>query len=353
MMRSLTLPIVVSGAVATALAGCPGTGSNLVPQRAVSSKTASLPTTSQVLTLFAGGTMGSVDGLGAAAKFDGPNGLDIDVLGRLIVAEAGGNRIRRIEPNGQTSVVAGGKRGWRDGKKSEAQFNGPYGVAARRDGIVLVADTGNHRIRAIASDGTVTTLAGDGTPGADDGEGTHARFRSPFAIAVTALDEVIVADTGNHRLRLIDRDGKVSTLAGDTAGYEDGSLGAARFNGPADVAIDRFGHIYVADLRNNVVRLVKAQDGTVETLAGAAQEGDVDGERSNARFRLPSGLAVDLSGNVYVADAGNAAVKRIAANGRVSTVARAERTAPTDIVATADGRLYVTDTGGQRILRSD
>lgn len=339
--------------IALVIEACQGTGRASTPGGlAPASATPASSPDARTFTTFVGGTRGDRDGKGEVARFDEPGGIQVDAGGRLVVVEAGGHRVRRIGPDGTVETLAGGQRGWQDGIRAEARFDAPAGVAVRRDGSLVVADTANNRIRQVSLDGHVSTLAGDSAPGSADGVRTEARFRSPFAVALTALDEVLVADTGNHRIRLIGRDGRVSTLAGTEAGYRDGSASDARFNGPTDLAIDRFGRIYVCDLRNHVVRILDNQAGRVVTLAGNGQEGFDDGEAANARFRLPAGLDVDSGGLVYVADAGNAAIRRISAEGRVTTMARLARTAPADVAVAPDGVLYVTDPGGHRILSS-
>lgn len=334
---------------------CVGVGSNAAPTPLGATPATRAPSTQpgeRTFAIILGGPRSATAGSSPVPPLDGPNGIDADGNGRLVFAESTGHRIRRLEADGTITAFGSGTAGWRDGTTAEARFDRPYGVAVRRDASIVVADTGNHRIRLITSTGMVTTLAGNGAPGSADGDGTHASFHSPFSVAVTALDEVVVADTGNHRLRLIDRGGKVSTLAGSSVGFADGELSRAAFNGPTDVAVDRFGRIYVADIRNHSVRLVDVVNGKVLTLAGAPDAGDEDGEPSKARFRLPSGLAVDGLGNVYVADTGNSAVKRVDPTGRTETVARTPGLGPSDVAVGADGALYVTDTAGHAVLRS-
>lgn len=342
-------------ASAAATQSCVGAGSNATPTThgtATATKGPNSQPGERTFAVFLGGPRITTSGSGPVPPLDGPNGLDVDGNGWLFFAETAGHRIRRIEPDGVMTAFGSGTAGWRDGTSAEARFNRPYGVAVRRDASIIVADTGNHRIRLVTSTGVVTTLAGNGVPGSVDGDGTQATFHSPFSVAVTALDEVVVADTGNHRLRLIDRTGKVSTLAGSSVGFADGELSRAAFNGPTDVAIDRFGRIYVADIRNHAIRVVDLAHGKVLTLAGAPEAGDEDGEPSTARFRLPSGLAVDNLGNVYVADTGNSAVKRVESTGRTETVARTPGLGPSDVAVGPDGALYITDTTGHTVLRS-
>jgi sugar lactone lactonase YvrE len=189
---------------------------------------------------------------------------------RLYVADTGNHTIRQIRFTGsfegcpQTRVVetiagAAGQAGSVDGAAVAARFNGPRGVAAGPDGSVFVADTGNHAIRRIASDGTVTTIAGEpGVPGLDDGVARSAHLNNPSGIDVNAKGEIFIADTGNHTIRMITTDGRLVTLAGvpGVAGFADGLASSARFSGPVGVRIAPDGTLLVADTSNNVIRRV-------------------------------------------------------------------------------------------------
>ena len=161
-------------------------------------------------------------------------------------------------------------------------------VALDSAGVLYVADSGNHRIRVIAS-GQVSTLAGDGTAGLLDGPAPGARFNGPVGLAQSADGTLYVADSGNHCIRVISG-GKVTTVAGDgTAGYLDGPAAGARFNAPAALALEG-GDIYVADTGNHRIRVISG--GQVSTLAGDGTAGYLDGPAGQARFRDPSGLAL-------------------------------------------------------------
>ena len=166
---------------------------------------------------LAGGAEGYADGSGAAASFHTPSGLALDAAGNLYVADTGNNAIRKVSPQGVVSTVAGGAgAGERDGVGAAARFNGPVGVAVDTAGNVLVADTYNDRIRRITPDGTVSTLAG-GAPGHQDGPLAQALFDTPTGIAVDARGGVLVADSGNGAIRRLGADGVVTTLAGGEA----------------------------------------------------------------------------------------------------------------------------------------
>ena len=190
--------------------------------------------------------------------------------------------------------------GYTDGTGTSAQFNYPSGVAVDGAGNVYVADCHNHRIRKITASGVVSTLAGSGTSGYADGTGTSAQFDYPTGVAVDGAGNVYVADSDNHRIRKITASGVVSTLAGSTYGYTDGTGTSAKFYYPRGVAVDGAGNVYVADRVNHRIRKITAS-GVVSTLAGSAQ-GYTDGTGTSAKFYYPFGVAVDGAGNVYVAD---------------------------------------------------
>jgi sugar lactone lactonase YvrE len=249
------------------------------------------------------------------------------------------------------TVLAGdGVAGVRDGSSDRARFSDPSGIVAAPDGALFVADAGDaHRIRRIGSDGTISTFAG-GEQGYADGIGTQARFHTPSGLAMDVRGTLYVADTGNNLIRRITADGAVTTVAGGLdAGFRDAPGSAARFNGPIGVAVDRNGRVIVADSYNDRIRAIEA-DGAVVTIAGSGEPGAVDGSRFEARFDTPCGVAVDAAGNVYVADTGNGAVRRISADGVVSTVGPPPPFGllrPIGIGVSADGLIYVTDDRGR------
>jgi hypothetical protein len=189
---------------------------------------------------------------------------------RLYIADTGNHTIRQIRFTGsfegcpQTRVVetiagAAGQAGSVDGAGAAARFNGPRGVAAGPDGSVFVADTGNHAIRRIAPDGTVTTIAGEpGVPGFEDGIARSAHLNNLSGIDVNAKGEIFIADTGNHTIRMITTDGRLVTLAGvpGVSGFADGLASSARFSGPVGIRIAPDGTLLVADTSNNAVRRV-------------------------------------------------------------------------------------------------
>ncbi len=259
----------------------------------------------------------------------------------------------------QPVLLAGeGIRGWRDGAAGQARFADPYGIAADSAGNLYVADAGDtNRIRRLGADGQVSSLAG-GREGFADGKGTAAAFHTPSGLALDATGNLYVADTGNHAIRKISPAGLVTTLAGTgQSGFRDGPARQAQFNGPMAIAVDKQGRVYVADTYNDRIRRIDL-DGMVTTLAGGNHPGFADGPGTSARFDTPCGLAVDAQGNVWIADTRNRAIRKLGSDGRVSTLAQADKEdeqaplrRPLAITAGTDGYLYVGEMSHGRLLR--
>jgi len=204
---------------------------------------------------------------------------------------------------------AGGTEGYKDETGTEAQFSRPTGVAVDSSGNLYVADTDNDRIRKITSGGVVTTFAGS-TAGHQEGAGTATQFNRPSGVAVDSSGNLYVTDTGNHRIRKITSAGVVTTLAGSKWGYHDATGTAAQFFFPTGVAVDSSGNLYVVDHSNNRIRKITSA-GKVSTLAGSATRGKEDGVGTAAQFDYPTGVAVDSSGILYVADYLNHCIRKI------------------------------------------
>jgi ABC-type branched-subunit amino acid transport system substrate-binding protein/sugar lactone lactonase YvrE len=262
-----------------------------------------------VSTLAGNGIAGYADGPGAAAQFNAPAGLDVDAAGYVYVADAINDRIRVIHPDGTVDTLAGdGTRGYRDGAAASAQFSAPTGVAADAQGFVYVADLGNHRIRVISPEGRVSTLAGSGAPGLRDGAPDEAQFNLPYRVTLDAAGNLYVVEglwmlrLGSHALRRIAPDGRVSTIVGGQgAGFADGPTAEAGLFWPSDVAVDASGTLYVADAGNHRIRAITPQ-GTVATLAGSGALGHGDGSGPEAAFFWPDGIALDGAGHLIVTE---------------------------------------------------
>ncbi|HKS30646.1 MAG TPA: hypothetical protein VJS44_22660 [Pyrinomonadaceae bacterium] len=259
-----------------------------------------------------------------------------------------------------TTLAGDGSPGFNDGAAGQARFSDPFGVAVDSKGNVYVSDAGeNNRIRKLTPEGAVTTLAG-ADEGFQDGQGAGAKFNTPSALAVDAQDNLYVADTGNNAVRKIAPDGTVTTLAGGgEAGYMDGASRDARFNAPIGVAVDSDGSVYVADTYNDRIRKV-AKDGQVTTVAGGgASPGYLDGPALSASFDTPCGLLVTPKGELYIADTGNNAIRRLTKEGQVTTLASAGPMtenqsllfAPVGLALTHDGILYAVGNDRGRVAQ--
>ena len=269
-------------------------------------------TPSGVVSTFAGtGQPGSQDGHRLSASFNNPYGLALDAKGNLYVGDVSNHSIRKISVEGRVTTLAGGRKGFSDRKGELAMFDHPYGVAVDSKNNVYVADSYNNRIRKVAPDGTTITVAGNGNDGFVDGRAKDAEFYVPIGIVIDAGGNIYVGDEGNSSIRKISRDGKVATLAGNGKfSFSDGVGRNATFNAPGGIAIDRTGNLYVADYLNNCIRRVSTA-GEVRKIAGKLDKGFADGVPSQALFYYPFGIAVDASGIVYVGDYYNHRIRKI------------------------------------------
>lgn len=291
----------------------------------------------------AAGSAGASDGRGPRARFFRPSGIAVDAAGNLFVADTRNYTIRRVSAAGVVSTLAGRAQhdGSRDGSATQARFGFPQGIAVDTLGNVYVADTFSHAIRKIIR-GSVTTLAGQSSPpamGSADGPGASARFAYPSSLAIDGGGNLYVADSHSLTVRKITPDGTVTTLAGlaDHPGTQDGPGATARFAALGAVAVDRRGNLYLTDFvytpvpatgkyvkpgPGATVRRVDAA-GVVSTLAGHASNpsGSPDGIGAAARFESPSGIVADPAGTLYVTDTTANTVRRITAAGEVTTLA--------------------------------
>ena|GEM_PF-764697 len=265
------------------------------------------------VTTFAGSSAGFAAGPRLSAKFDEPRGLATDADGVIYIADTANNRIRAIDPSGNTRVIAGtGVAGFAEGTAAQAQFDSPTGVVVASDGTLYVTDKDNHRIRSISPAGLVDTLAGTGEGNFTDGVADAARFNYPWGIAMETDDILYVADRDNNRVRKLTR--------GEDGVWTVGSLTAALSN-PLGIAVSTSGEVYVTEDGSHAVRRI-SNAGSVDTLAGNnATSGFADASGGAARFDSPQGLCLDSSGHILVADTGNHRIRRIAPDRTVTTLA--------------------------------
>lgn len=261
----------------------------------------------------------------ADAGLQGPTDVAVDSLGNVFVLDSLASSVKKVTPGGGVSVFAGAPQfGSRDGTGTDARFSYPVGLTIDGDDNLFVADSGNSVLRKVTPAAVVTTPAGAAMlSGTDDGLGEAARFRSPRAMLMGADDNLLVADSSNHTIRSITPAGDTQTYAGlgGVSGTANGTRDAARFNLPSGLARDAAGNLYVADTSNHVIRKI-TPDGTVSTFAGTAgSQGAVDDVGADARFRSPRALVIDKAGNLFVADSSNHALRKITPGGVVSTIA--------------------------------
>lgn len=253
--------------------------------------------TNKIKTLAGSGTRGFSEGAAQDAAFNQPVAVTVAKDGTVYVADRDNHRIRTIAVNGTVSTLAGdGNIGFKDGDAALAQFNEPYGVVLNPDETkLLVADYLNHAIRTIdLATGKVSTLAGNGQKGFEDGLGSKASFFQPYNITIDHKGDYYIPDQKNHAIRKMTKEGKVTTLAGTgKEGYKDGDLNLAEFNNPTGVAVDSQGMVYVTDRNNHRIRVIEEDE--VETVAGSGEAGGVDGEELDAQFNKPLDLIVDKS----------------------------------------------------------
>jgi hypothetical protein len=261
------------------------------------------------------------------ASLNYAHGVGTDVSGNVYIADTKNNRIRRVSAaTGAITAVAGnGTAGYAgdNGAAAAASLNNPYGVTTDSAGNIYISDTYNHRIRKVLySSGTITTIAGNGNPlWTGDGVATAVGLNGPRGLAFDQDGNLYVADTDNHRIRMIDPLGTISTIAGTgTATFSDGPAASAGLNTPTGVAVDSDGNIYIADSGNNRIR--KITSGTITTIAGTGTYGysGDGGPATAANLATPYGVAVDAAGILYIADFYNSKIRKIE-SGTISTVA--------------------------------
>ena len=287
----------------------------------------------------------------------GGTGVAVDPLGRVYVADQRNHRVYRINVDGTLSTIGGtGTEGFSGdgGPATVAALRQPTDVAVDAAGRVIVADNGNHRLRRIDVDGSITTIAGTGAEGfsGDGGPATSAALRSPRGVAVDAVGRVLFADQHNNRVRRIELDGTITTIAG-TGSFEftgdGGPATSAALSDPFDVAIDLLGRVFIADRFNDRIRRINL-DGTIETIAGIGRSifhAPDGGPAIGATLDLPQSVAVDAVGQVFVAEPGT--IRRIGTDGNMNSFVG--NTSASDLAVDAAGRVFFAN--GVRIGRVD
>jgi sugar lactone lactonase YvrE len=291
-------------------------------------KSSSSPSKSSVtVTTFAGtGASGANNDTGTAASFSFPSSLAIYEGSVMYVGDFGNNMIRSINLSTTTvALFAGtGTAGLLNGASLFSEFSGPANVVFDPGGKFLyVADEENNVIRGINPAGNVVTIAGSGTAGYQDGPASTAEFNFPEGMAVDASGNIYVADGHNNVIRKINMStSTVSTYAGTgAAGFDNGAVATATFNQPYGMAIDASGNLYVTDIQNNCIRKITVSTGTVTTYAGSGAQGATNGAAAAATFYYPLGCAIDLDGNLYVSDTYNNLIRKVSTSGTVTTFA--------------------------------
>jgi uncharacterized protein (TIGR03437 family) len=270
------------------------------------------------------------NGLATNARFSTPNGVAVDAKGNFYIADMFNDRIRKVDSNGIITTIAGrfgGTFGGDGGPATEAGLFDPAGVAVDAIGNVYIADMDNFRIRKVDPGGKISTVAGNGAFGftGDNVPATQTALSSPTAVAIDSAGNLYIADLFNRRVRQVNPQGIITTVTGTgQAGYDGdgGPATQARIESPESLALDRLGNLYIADSANNVVRKVDTV-GMISTFAGTGQGGfsGDNGQARQARLNSPRGVAVDMAGKVYISDAGNDRIRQVDTNGIITTIA--------------------------------
>lgn len=324
----------------------------------------SIPNGNGIITYAGTGFQGDTVGDISTAQFNFPTTAILDHNNAVLVVDRGNHKIKKIDSNGLVSnLVGSGAIGALDGTSETATFNFPSSIVEDSNGNLFICDQSNHKIRKVDTNGIVSTFAGSGVGGFQDGVGIAARFYYPDEITIDNDDTIYVADYYNHKIRKITSTGVVSTLAGSVIGDADGIGNLAKFNSPTGVCLDALGNIIVTDYGNHKIKKI-LPSGQVVTIAGNGS-GDINGEVSIAKFKNPTISTVDPSGAIFVTDYGNNKIKIIDTTGTVSTfcgsgalgdhddeLLLAKLKNPSCISIDQNGTLYITDYGNHKIKKT-
>jgi len=325
----------------------------------------------QVINTYAGTVMGysGDNGLAIHAELNNCTGVAVDGAGNVYIADKGNNVVRKVNvTNGIITTFAGNDTAGYSGDGHEAtlaKLNQPYAVATDVVGNVYIADGANNVIRIVSTSGIINTYAGNGTPGysGDFGLASLASLNNPRCIAIDSSGNLYIADANNNVIRKVTTGGVITTIAGNgSAGFggDNGNALAAMLYSPSGVAVDVFGNVYIADQTNNVVREVFASNGVIKTIAGnhtIGGSGD-GGPAVDAQLTFPASVSLDQAGNLYIADQGNYAIRRVDSLGNISLFAGdytegysgdggsptlAKLGIPSGVTADGWGRIYIAD----------
>jgi streptogramin lyase len=279
----------------------------------------SVPKKWKVTTVAGSGTAAFINGPAPGAAFRFPEDVVVANDGSVVITDVLNGVLRRLASGEVSTFTGSGDFGIVNGGPTQARFRSPYSLAIDGNGNIYSSDDNDPRIRKITPNGEVSTFAGTDVSGFAEGNAANAQFRAGSYLVTNAAGDLIVSDGINNRIRKISG-GQVSTIAGTGAGgFKEGNGNEAEFNFPGGIAIDRQGNIYVADRGNHRIRKISA-DGIVSTLAGSGTHGNKDGNPSEAQFTLDMrDLVIDADGNLYLSDLDR--IRKITPQGVVSTIA--------------------------------